>query len=92
MKTFLKILAIVLIGLYFSACGTSQKRQLTREEWDVDASNPAVYQKHMADRKECEDFAFKSVIGGSRYYESDIINHCLSRKGYKTRVVVVGSQ
>lgn len=83
----IKILAIVLIGLYFSACTSKQPRQETRIEWDVDAHDPVVYKKHIDDRKECENFAFNAVVKGSPYYEADITNQCLYRKGYKTRVV-----
>lgn len=87
MKTLIKILALILIALYFSACGTRQVKQETRIEWDVDASDLVAYKKHMDERKQCEDFAFKAIINGSRFQEADIINNCLYRKGYKTRIV-----
>lgn len=92
MTTFLKILAIVLIGLYFSACTTNQTRQETRIEWDVDMANKSEAEKFAEVEAYCKDFAFKAVVKGSRYQEADIYNTCVYRKGYKTRVVAVGNQ
>lgn len=94
MTTILKIMAIVLIGLYFSACGTQQVKEAPKEvqyKWDIDKSDKVAYEKFMTEHKQCEDFAFKAVIAGSFYQEFDIYNNCLFRKGYKAKVVSQGN-
>jgi hypothetical protein len=68
---------------------SEQETANTRLEWAIDPTSKDQMKQYYADEKECKDFAFKSKVTGSRYFETDIMVGCLKRKGYTTRTVAL---
>lgn len=68
---------------------TKAEPEQYRLEWALNPANKAEMDKFYADEKECKEMAYKAVIAGSRYFESDIWVGCLHRKGYKTNKVAI---
>jgi hypothetical protein len=83
----------IIVLLALSSVGCSLLPTHPKEvyyEWNVDSSDKAKVDQANLDQKECADFAYKSIIKGSRYTENSILNGCMDRKGYKLNRYVVG--
>lgn len=80
MKTIFAILALVLMN----ACATAPEKKFA---WTIDPNDKPAVTKFVADYRECQDFAYKSTVRGSRYTESDILYSCVERKGYQWKML-----
>lgn len=91
MEVTLKTLIFALLALGLAACSSTPERaeQRVRLEWDVNGMTPEQVATLKQIHQECRAFAYKAVVQGSIYSESDIANSCVERKGYKTRTVVL---
>lgn len=88
----MKLLLMAIFSLSTVGCAYFQpiKAKEVYYEWNVDSSDKAKVDQANLDQKECADFAYKSVIKGSKYTENSIHISCMYRKGYKMNRYVVG--
>lgn len=88
----MKLLLMAIFSLSTVGCAYFQpiKAKEVYYEWSVDTSDKAKVDQANLDQKECADFAYKSMIKGSKYTENSILNSCMQRKGYTLNRYVVG--
>lgn len=79
MKTIFAILALIMV----SAC-TSAPKHL---QWTVDPNDKPALAKFVTVYRDCADFAYRQVVAGSRYGQTDIHYSCVQRQGYDFKMV-----
>ena len=70
---FLVILALCLIG-----CSTPQYKA----SWAIGPQDGAEYERFLTIEAQCREFAYRSVVAGSKYTEKDIHTSCVQRNGF----------
>lgn len=76
------ILALIALAL-MTACTSAPKHV----QWVVDPNDKPALAKFVAVYRECQDFAYRQTVAGSRYGETDIQMSCVQRKGYDFKMV-----
>lgn len=98
----MKSLFLILISLSLVSCAAISPQALysameyadrgiaseEKIEWDINPNDKDQMAAFWKAHNECKEFAFKSKVMGSPYFETDIQTACIGRKGYKTRKVV----